>query len=167
MKIFRVTLPLLLLLCFFTTSLNAGYRKDPWGSSTWTGPGRPPHWSPESTPRTTKPSHPPHRIAPSKQKNSYSGNRTYRKYRGEGGYWKDKHNRWYYHRHKRSGYIYYREPRVETVIIERPKHIPVYRVIQQKQKPAQLQCGGKTTTQRDPETGVLTIKYVSGPQDCQ
>jgi hypothetical protein len=154
---------------FSATDLHAGYSRDTWGSRTWTGPGRPPHWSPETTrPRRPHPPVPPgkpvgpgHGVRP-----PYHGVRPPHNGSGNhGGYWQDRHNRWHYHRHRRRGYVYYREPaRVETVIIEREKRVPVY--IPVPHRPAKQQCGGDTVTRKDPVTGDLTIEYVTGARDC-
>lgn len=149
---------------FAASTLNAGYRIEPWGSKTWTGPGRPPHWSAAPDPQPAK-----------STKRFRSGSfgkpvdtdrRVRRAYRpgGQGIFWKDKHNRWHNHHSRVPGSIYYQEPRIKEVIIEREKHIPVY--IQIQRKPAKLQCGGKTITRKDPETGEMIIEYVTGARDC-
>jgi len=160
-KCFLFLIILLFPLVFSATDLNAGYSRDPWGSRTWTGPGRPPHWSPQTTrPQKPRPPVPPRPVDPDygvRPPHNGSGN--------HGGYWRDRHNRWHYHRHRRRGYVYYREPaRVETVIIEREKRVPVY--IPVPYRPAKQQCGGETITRKDPVTGVLTIEYVTGARDC-
>ncbi len=154
------TLTLFFLTMFAASTLNAGYKIDPWGSKTWTGPGRPPHWSAPPAPQPAK---------STKQFRSGSFGKPVGRDRrirnvhrpgGEGVFWKDKHN----HRSRVSGTIYYQEPRMKEVIIEREKHIPVY--IQVQRKPAKLQCGGKTITRKDPETGDMIIEYVTGARDC-
>ena len=82
-----------------------------------------------------------------------------------GGYWRDKiRNRWSYHRYRRPGIVYYREPRVETIIIEKEKATPV--IVPARRRPSPLQCGGETTTRRDPQSGEIIIEYVTSAQDC-
>lgn len=160
-KIIWLAPALLFLTMFAASALHAGYRTDPWGSKTWTGPGRPPHWSAEITPSQVKPDHP---IAPRKSvgpdQRFWQPHQSHR----SGGFWKDRHNRWHYHKHRRSGYIYNKEPQVKKVIVEREKRVPVYSQVEQK--PARLQCGGSTVTRNDPKTGDLIIEYVTGARDC-
>jgi hypothetical protein len=154
------TLALFLLMLFSASVLQAGYRSDPWGSKTWTGAGRPPHWSPKSS-------------ISGKSAKAYGSkkyglfDRGVRHQRGphrKGGYWKDRHNRWHHHRNRRGGYIYYRAPSTEKLIVERKRPVPVY--IPVRQRPARLQCGGSTITRRDSKTGDMYIEYVSSARDC-
>lgn len=159
-KIIWILVVFLFSMLFAASSLHAGYRKDPWGSSTWEGPGRPPHWSPETGPKKSKPY-----ISPEHRGDSKRGTGAARHHRGRGGYWKDKHHRWHFHRYKRSGYVYYREPKVETVIVEQQKRAIVYKPV--VLQPSRQRCGGKTISRRDPGTGTLTIEYVTGAQECQ
>jgi len=164
-KIISIIMVALFSLLFTASSSHAGYRNDPWGSRTWEGPGRPPHWSPETRPKNTKPPKPTPYSSPEHRGTSEPGIGATDNHREKGGYWKDKHNRWNYHRSRRSGYIYYREPKVETVIIEQQKPAIVYKpaVLQ----PSRQQCGGKTISRRNPETGTLIIEYVTAAQECQ
>ena len=150
-------LALLCLILFTASILQAGYRTVPWGSKTWTGPGRPPHWSP-------MPVKPAKTFGASKVVRPHWRSRQNSRSYGQNGFWKDRHNRWYYDKHRRSGYIYYKSPKIDKVIIEREKRIPVY--IPVRKNPARLQCGGRTITQRDPTTGVISIEYVSSARDC-
>lgn len=158
------TLTLFSLMIFTASILNAGYRFDPWGSKTWVGPGRPPHWSPEpATERIEKPTG--HVKLRDLKAPVGSDKKVYVPHRqgGKGVFWKNKHNLW--HNHLRSfDSIYYQKPEVEEVIIEREKRIPVY--IQIQREPAKLQCGGDTITRNDPRTGEMIIEYVSGARDC-
>ena len=153
-------LALLSLMLVSASVLNAGYRTDPWGSKTWTGPGRPPHWSPISA-RAAKPAK---LVAARKLVGSERKFRHPRGSHAKGGFWIDKHNRWQHHRFRQSGYIYYRAPRVEKVIIEQKRRVPVYIPVQQK--PARLQCAGSTITRRDSRTGEMYIEYVTSARDC-
>ena len=142
---------------FTASALHAGYKLDPWGSKTWTGPGRPPHWSPEQT-------KPNDSVAHKRPAQPNWRARQARKYDSKGGFWKDTHNRWYYHRYRQSGTVYYQKPRAEKVVIEREKRVPVY--IRVQQKPTRLQCAGITNSRHDPRTGGLIIEYVTGARDC-
>lgn len=149
-------------------NLEAGYSLDPWGSKTWTGPGRPPHWSPEKKKTSPSPGKPVQPIVPERPVDPGYGvhpGKPGKPFR-PGGYWKDRYNRWYYHKRWRPGYIYYREPRVETIIIEKekPVRVPVY--VSPPATPSKLQCGGTTVTKRDPVTGDITIEYVTQAKDC-
>ena len=48
----------LFLMIFSVPMLHAGYTVEPWGSKTWTGSERPPHWSPEpDSPRMSEKHH--------------------------------------------------------------------------------------------------------------
>jgi len=133
------------LILFTASILQAGYRTVPWGSKTWTGPGRPPHWSPN-------PVKPAKTFGASKVVRPHWRSRQNSRSYGQGGFWKDRHNRWYY------------DPKIDKVIIEKQRRIPVYIPVQKK--PARLQCGGRTITRRDPTTGVISIEYVSSARDC-
>lgn len=163
-RIIWFTLTLFFLTMFAASTLNAGYRIEPWGSKTWTGPGRPPHWSAAPAPQPAKSKK--HFRSGSFGKPVGTDRRIRRTHRpgGQDVIWKDKHNRWHNHRSRVSGSISYQEPRVEEVIIEREIQVPVY--IQIQPKPAKLQCGGKTITRKDPETGELIIEYVTSARDC-
>ncbi len=151
-----LTLILSSLMIFTATILHAGYTLDPWGSRTWTGQGRPPHWSPEPAPQTT--------VKRDFKKPVKSDQRVRVPHRlgGKGLFWKDRNN--VRHNHYFIGSQYYQVPRVERVIIEREKRIPVY--IPVHREPAKLQCGGDTITRNDPVTGELIIEYVSSARDC-
>jgi len=144
--------------------VEAGYRKDPWGSNTWTGPGRPPHWSPPPLQPQTRVPKPVQPIVPETPVYPGGGVRPELKPGGSGGYWKDKYKRWYYHRSRRPGIVYYRSPRTETIIIEREKVVPIY--VPVRQRPSKLQCGGRTITRTDPQSGEMIIEYVSSSRDC-
>ena len=152
-------------LLFAVSSVHAGYRNDPWGSRSWEGPGRPPHWSPETTPKKANPPKPTPHIPSEHRKDPNRSVGATGKIKNNGGYWKDKYNRWNYHKVRRSGFIYYRKPKVETVIVEQQKRIivstPVF------QQPSRQQCGGNTITRTDTETGTLIIEYVTGAQECR
>lgn len=158
------TLTLFSLMIFAASILNAGYRLDPWGSKTWAGPGRPPHWSPEPAPQRIKPTG---HVKSRDFKKPVESDQRVRI--GKGVFLKDKHDLWHNHHFSRFDSIYYRVPRVkevrvEEVIIEREKHVPVYIPVQRK--PAKLQCGGNTITRNDPKTGEMIIEYVSSAREC-
>jgi hypothetical protein len=158
------TLTLFSLMIFAASTLHAGYRLDPWGSKTWTGPERPPHWSPEPAPQRTKPTKHVKSRDFREPVGLDRGVRIPQRPGGKGVFWKDKNNRWHNHPFRRFDSIYYQVPRFEEVIIEREKRIPVY--IQIQRKPAKLQCAGETITSNDPKTGELIIEYVTGARDC-
>lgn len=151
------TSALFFLILFTASILQAGYRSAPWGSKTWTGPGRPPHW----TPRPVKPGI---SLGASRVGKSHYRSRHHSRSYGQGGFRKDRHNRWYYDKNRRSGYIYYQSPEIDKVITEKERHIPVY--IPFQKKPTRLQCAGRTITRKDPTTGVISIEYVSRARDC-
>ena len=146
---------LFVLSMFAAPSLYAGYRIEPWGSKTWTGPGRPPHWSAAPDPQP---------VTPTMQGKSNDHRKKYRP-DGRDAFHKDLYNRHRsHHRSRVSGSISYEEPRVKEVIIERETQVPVY--IETQRKPARLLCGGQTITRQDTETGELIIEYVTGARDC-
>lgn len=144
----------LLLILFTASDLHAGYRLEPWGSKTWTGAGRPHHWSPKADNSVT------HRqsVRPDQRfQKSY-------RYDGKGRNWKNKHNRWHKNRYRRFGNIHYQNYPVRRVIIEREKRIPV--IIHVPQNPTKLRCAGNTITRNDPKTGAMIIEYVTSAGDC-
>lgn len=151
------SLALLVPILFAASALHAGYKLDPWGSKTWTGPDRPPHWSPKPTKTYNSVTrrqlgHPDHRI---RQPSGYNG---------KSGYWQDKHNRWQNHRYRRPVYIYYRNYPVRKLIIEREKRIPV--IISVPQNSTRLRCAGNTITRKDLNTGEMVIEYITSARDC-
>jgi hypothetical protein len=160
-----VALFFLILIFTFSTVYGGGYTRDPWGSRTWKGSGRPPHWSPErpksghAPPRMVQP------IAPERPIDPGYGVRPPLAGSG-GGYWRDRHKRWRYHKKRRGGYMYYRQPRVETRIVEKQRIVPVY-VPVQSPKPSRLMCAGDSVTRRDPKTGGLIIEFTSGARACR
>jgi hypothetical protein len=162
-RIIWSTLTLFFLTMFAASALHAGYRSEPWGSKTWTGSGRPPHWSSAPAPHRTKPMN--HVTSRDFRKPIDSDRKVHRKHRpgGKDVFWKDKYNRW--HNYSRaSGSIYYQEPKAEEVIIQREIRDPIYIPVQRK--PAKPQCGGRTITRNDPKTGEMIIEYVTGARDC-
>ena len=163
-KYIYIILAALFFMMSAATTPKAGYRKDPWGSNTWTGPGRPPHWSPAPAQPAARPPKPVQPIAPGKPLDPEYGVRPPHKPGGSGGYWKDRYKRWHYHRYRRPGIVYFRAPEVETIIIEREKRVPVFIPVQQRS--SRIQCGGRTITRTDPQTGQSIIEYVSGSRDC-
>jgi hypothetical protein len=153
-------LALFLLLLFTASVLQAGYRANPWGSKTWTGPGRPPHWSPKPAKPVKSP-----KVYGSKKYGVYDRKvRHPRDSYTKGGYWKDRHNRWHHHSNRRAGYMYYRAPNTEKLIVERERPVPVYIPVQRR--PSRLQCGGSTITRSDLRTGEMYIEYVTSARDC-
>lgn len=147
---------------------KAGYKQTPWGSKTWEGPGRPPHWSPKQSPSPAKPPYPERPIAPAYpvdpgwgiKKESYCRNSS-----KAGGYWRDRYNKWQYHQCWQPGYRYFKSPEPETIVIEREKTEPVYVPVVPKE-PSRLQCGGRTITRSDPQTGELIIEYITSSRNC-
>jgi len=132
-----------------------GYRRDPWGGSTWTGPGAPPHWSPEGQHRYNsmkqkegiypqvrkgygyhhvKPKHPIHypryrHIYP-RYKSYFRGSHIYI-HAGPGGWYISASGGWGWHDRRRIGHVYYSEPIYSTqyIIVDRP---PVEREYRQE-----------------------------------
>lgn len=113
---------------------QTGYRRDPWGGNTWTGPGAPPHWSPEGQLRFNKlqykykvkhhkrlpywhsdaasghPNHhPPYHSGVPYHKPHLWGSHVYI-YAGPGGWFISAGGNWRWHDHRRRGYVYYSQP---------------------------------------------------------
>jgi hypothetical protein len=156
MKITGAAILFFSLFVFFLSSVyGQGYTRDPWGSRTWKGSGRPPHWSP--TPSTPvlpiKPIDPDYGVRPP---HGGSG----------GGYWRDKYRKWHYDKKRRRGYVYYRQPRVETRVVEKQRIVPVYVPVQSPRQ-SRVQCAGESVTRRDPKTGGLIIEFTSGARNCR
>ena len=117
---------------------ETGYKRSPWGSKSWDGPGKPPHWS-SRPPAGNRPVDPGWGVRPPSHRPDGWG-RVY----------------------------YYKEPEVpQTIIIEREKPPPAYvpdMPVQRQTSP--LRCGGRTVTRKDPTTGELIIEYVSSSRAC-
>ena len=142
-----------LLICFILVSSYAmaqtGYTRTPWGSKTWTGPGRPPHWPPPQPEKQVK----------KKQPDLVKG---YNKHK------KASHHANHHNKFAKKKYIlvredkpepYHREIQKKTII--RTRYIPVQR------KTLVNYCGGDTLYLRNKTTGEITIRYVSAAQSCR
>ncbi len=142
-----------LLICLILVSTYAiaqnGYTRAPWGSKTWNGPGRPPHWPPPQPEKQVK----------KKQPVLVKG---YNKHKDVS------HHPHHHHKFAKKKYIlvkedkpkpYLREVRKKTVI--RTRYIPVQR------KNLVNYCSGDTLYLRDKTSGEITIKYVSAAQSCR
>ena len=134
--IFALTTVFLSLAWFTQSVAEVGYKNTPWGSKTWTGPGTPPHWSPQ-------PKRPHRPVDP-----EWGG--------------KPPHHKPIM---RSRGYFYYERPRTETVIIEQQIPVQVAQPPAQRVL-SPLRCGGETLTRKDPVTGELIIEYVTGSQNC-
>lgn len=131
---------LILAIIFLVVAVPAysqmGYSRVPWGSSTWTGAGRPPHWGPpqrqHARPKFRRP-RPIHPIAPP----GYHHRKSIKvKESGYGsGRIRSKHSLLYVHRKPGSHFR------------------------------STVKCGGKTRTTRSRE-GQVVIEYVSGARNC-
>lgn len=116
---------------------EAGYKRTPWGSKSWNGPGNPPHWS-SRPPSSHRPIDPEWGMRPP----SHRPDRWGRAY-------------------------YYQKPAPQTIIIEQEKQTPVYipyAPVQRRTSP--LRCGGETVTRKDPVTGEVVIEYISSSRAC-
>lgn len=125
---------------------ETGYRSDPWGSKTWVGPGRPPHWSAQETDKT-----PSHRD--SIKKRSYHRPDTSKRH----------YTPFYKHKRSRNIIIYRQEPEKPVVIkktIIKTRQIPVLK------RSSPVSCGGDIVYLKDKNTGELIIQYVSPAQKC-
>jgi len=116
---------------------EAGYKRTPWGSKSWNGPGTPPHWS-SRPPSGHRPVDPGWGIRPP----SHRPDRWGRAY-------------------------YYQKQTPQTIIIEQEKQTPVYVPYVPVQRQASpLRCGGRTVTRKDPVTGEVVIEYISSSRAC-
>lgn len=156
MKIIVATLFILLPA---TALAELGYHRVPWGSNSWVGPGRPPHWSPAPAAKA-RPPKPTHPIAPGKPVDPEWGVRPpgY-----TGGYWRVRRGGSYFGSYRSPSLIYYRPP-VETVIVEEVRIVPKTTPVRRSKSP--LQCAGQTDTRVDPQTGEIIIEYVTSSRDC-
>lgn len=149
--------PLFVLMCV-TAGAEVGYRQTPWGSKTWTGPGRPAHWSPAPVQPEAKPVRPARPIDPG------WGVRPPNRPGGAGGYWNGVNTRWCSPGYRCSTIVYSPVPRTEAIIIEPGKTAepttPAVRILSKQQ------CAGQTITRTDSQTGEMIIEYVSSSRDC-
>ena len=144
---------LLFLFAFVFVALDvqgAGYKRTPWGSKTYTGPGRPPHWSAKPDYPDGNPPHPEHPIEP-----PYPEHPIDPEWGQRPPYWRPWGNTIYYQR----------RPSTQTIIIERERKKPTLTPSTRVNSP--LRCGGETLTRRDPGTGELIIEYVTGSRTCR
>ena len=132
----QLVLAILLLMIAVPAYSQMGYSRVPWGSSTWTGSGRPPHWGPpqrQHYPSKYRRPRPVHPIAPP-------------------GY-----------RHRRPAHFEessYRSGRT------RSRRSPVYvRSRSVSHLRTTGKCGGQTRTTQNRE-GQIVIEYVTGARDC-
>lgn len=132
----KIVMTMVLLMIAIPAYSQMGYSRVPWGASTWSGSGRPPHWGPpkrqhsSSKYRRPRPVHP---IAPPL----------------------------YHHRKpvyfEKSGYRSGRTPSKHSQIRVRSKPLTHLR--------STSKCGGQTRTTQNRE-GQLVIEYVTGARNC-
>lgn len=132
----KLILAMVLLVFAVPVQSQTGYSRVPWGSSTWTGPGRPPHWGPpqrqHSRPKLRRP-RPAHPISPP-------------------GY------------HHRKPVLY--QDSVHQSGKKRLRHVPVYNHRKSVTPIRTTgKCGGKTRTTKNRD-GQMVIEYVTGAKDC-
>lgn len=146
------TLTILLLLLVFPALALAqmGYKRTPWGSKNWEGPGKPPHFHSSTIKHSEK-------HYPYFKKKKHSHRHNFHRFYG-------------FH----PGIKYYRrapvviektvEPQVtrqKTIIKTRTRYVPA-----PPQQPSAILCGGDTVYLRDKTTGEITIRYVSPAKKC-
>jgi len=130
-KLIATVLITLLLVIAADVFAQMGYRRDPWGGSGWTGPGAPPHWSPEGQHRYNSmtqygghhrnrhmgynrhyPRYPHYRPCypayPYCQ--SYLRGSSISIYTGPGGWYISSMDTWGWHDRRRRGFVYYSQP---------------------------------------------------------
>ena len=138
MKTLLVTMILGALIWPVQTLSETGYKRSPWGSKTWTGPGTPPHWSSRSS-SSNRPIDPEWGVRPPGHKPS---------------------------RHRHSRAYYYEKPvyQTEVIVIEQKPTLPPFVPAEKQLSP--LRCGGDTVTKKDPVTGELIIEYITSSRQC-
>ena len=125
-----------------------GYTSTPWGSNTWTGPGKPPHWS-QSQNRGQNSSKP----------DKYEGSIKH-------------HNHTKYHKK------HYRHTGKKVILVKEEEHVQYpsvrkhktnikTRIVPIQRKTSMSFCGGDTVYLRDRNTGEIIINYVSAAQSCK
>jgi len=145
MRILSLLIFLLSVVCFSTA--EAGYKRDPWGSKTWEGPGRPPHWSAQATEKTRGT-----RDSIKKRREDRQDTRRHRD-----GAFRDKK--------KSRQIIIYGQQKDEPVVIRKRtilknRYVPVFRDFSPRS------CGGDIVYIRKGDTNELIIRYVSPAEDC-
>jgi len=145
MRILSLLIILFSVVCFSTA--EAGYKRDPWGSMTWEGPGRPPHWSAPTTGKTRG-------TRDSINKRRDDRQDTSRRY--DGGF-RD--------RKKSRDIIIYSQQKDEPVVIRhrtiiKNRYVPVSRGFSPRS------CGGDNVYLRKGDTNELIILYVSPAENC-
>lgn len=141
---------LLFILLFSATWVfaEAGYKRTPWGSKKWTGPGRPPHWSQPAEPSHFDKRSPGHHRSKKSYKNGY-------KYHSH-----DKRKK--YRRHSSTVVVkeVVKPVEIRKETVEKTRYVPVtFRRNTSK-------CGGDTVYTRNKKTGEITIHYISPPKNC-
>lgn len=126
---------------------QAGYKRTPWGSNTWVGPGTPPHWSTYNSESGSK------EKKYTKKRHHYH---THKK--------RIHHKPSYRHTQTRKVYIpierHTKQPRVQTKTVVKTRYVPV------PVKPSATVCGGDALYLKNKNTGEITIKYVSTAKKC-
>jgi len=117
---------------------ETGYKRSPWGSKSWDGPGKPPHWS-SRPPAGNRPADPGWGIRPPSHKPGKWG----------------------------RVYYYEKSVSPPTIIIEQERQPSVsLPEVQVQRQISPVRCGGRTVTRKDPATGELIIEYVSSSRTC-
>lgn len=138
----KIILAVILLMITVPAYSQMGYSRDPWGSNTWTGPGRPPHWGPTQR----KHSRPPHYRPP-----------------GPGHPTRPGHRPPVYVRPEPFPEKRYREYKTEN---SQSRNSTVYRRSGiNRFPPNAVKCSGTTRTSLN-AAGQPVIEYVSSARDC-
>jgi len=145
MRILSSLIFLVAVFCFGTA--EAGYRSEPWGSKTWEGPGRPPHWSAPAAERA-----PGSRDSINKRRYDRPD---WRRHRDGAFHDRKKDRRIIIFGHQDDDPVVIRK---RTIIKNR--YVPVYREFSPRS------CGGDTLYIRNSDTNELIIRYVSPAENC-
>lgn len=130
LKLIAVVIVFSLALLTFEALAQMGYRRDPWGGNKWTGPGAPPHWSPEGQHRYNNPSYkrpkptpPIHHPKSPKYRPGHRGSSGI--VIGSGGWYITSGGSWGWHDKRRRGHRYFRKRIRESryIIVDRPIYV--------------------------------------------
>jgi hypothetical protein len=133
LKLIAIAIVLVFTALTFHASAQMGYRRDPWGGNKWTGPGAPPHWSPEGQYRYNNPpskkrpksKHPSHYPKYPKYKSSHRGSSGVVVGVGLGGWFITSRGSWGWHDKRRGKHTYFKKRIRDSryIIVDRPVYV--------------------------------------------
>lgn len=167
----------------FEAFAEMGYRSDPWGGNKWTGPGAPPHWSPEGQHQYNNPSYqrpkpkpPIHHPKSPKYRSGHRRSTGVVIGVGPGGWYITSGGYWGWHDKRRKGHTYFRKRIRESryIIVDQPVYVETaapspqtviknnYIIVEQRDH----LCAQSPKITYDQE-GLPVITFDRAPQKCK